>query len=123
MKVNESSSTLDDMPWCCCHTFVVNGDGKEGLHWFVCAFDRRVWSECFIIWVWEPLISLICPFAVELKRHGFTTNHRALGSKRMVGFVVFIARTSLTWWWTGVLFRMFASPQCLRVLLTVCWTL
>ena len=66
----------------CCHrhTFVVNSDGQEGLHWFVCAIDCRVWSDRFIIWVWEPLssISLIRFFFAELKRHGFTTEHRAL---------------------------------------------
>ena len=32
MQIVESASTLDNMAWCRCHTFVVNSDDKEGLH-------------------------------------------------------------------------------------------
>ena len=32
-------SIIDNIAWCRRHTFVVNSDDKEGLHWFVCAFD------------------------------------------------------------------------------------
>ena len=49
MQIVESCSTLDSMPWCCHHAFVVNSSDKEGLHWFVCAFDCRVQLEHFII--------------------------------------------------------------------------
>ena len=57
MQIVESRSTLDDMPWCRCHTLVVNNNDEEGLHWCVCAFHCRVQLEGFIIWVWELLSS------------------------------------------------------------------
>ena len=42
----------------------------------------------------------------------------------MVGLVVFRACTSQTRRWiTGVLFWMFALPQCLHVLSSMCWAL
>ena len=70
-------STLDNIVWCHRHTFVVNSDDKEGLHWFVCAFDCRVGLERFMVWVWEPLssICLIGPFLAAPKNHGFTSKH------------------------------------------------
>ena len=46
---------LDNMAWFRRHSFVGNSDDKEGLQWFLCAFDCRVRVECFSIWVWEPL--------------------------------------------------------------------
>ena len=80
----ESSSTLHNMAWCRRHPFVVNSDDKEGLHWFVCAFDCRVRMERFIIWVWEPLssIHLIHPFLSVLKKLCLTTKHQALGFQK-----------------------------------------
>ena len=51
MRRVESGTTLDNMAWCRRHIFVVNSDDKEGLHWFVCAFDCRVQLELFTIWV------------------------------------------------------------------------
>ena len=62
----------------------LHNDDKEGFHWFVCAFDCHIRSERFIISVWKPLSSifLIRTIPVELKRHGFTTEHRALGFQK-----------------------------------------
>ena len=59
---------------------VISND-KEGLHWFVCAFDCRVRLELFTIWVWEPLSSdhLIRPFLLAMKKLSLITKHRALG--------------------------------------------
>ena len=72
---------LDNMAWCLCHTMILSDD-KEGLHWFVCAFECLV--ECLIIWVWEPLSSghLIRPFLVALKGLCLTTKHLALGLQK-----------------------------------------
>ena len=72
---------MANMRWCHRHIFLVNSDDKEGVHWFVCAFDCRVWLELFTIWVWEPLSStdLICPFLSALKKSLRTTKHHALG--------------------------------------------
>ena len=84
MQIIECGSTLDGMAWCRDHIFVVNSDDKEGLQWFVCAFDCGARLECFIIWVWEPLssISLICPFLSPLSKHHLTTKQRALGFQK-----------------------------------------
>ena len=81
MQIVECGSTLDNMSWCRRHIFVVISDDKEGLHWFVCAFNCCVRLERFIFWVREPLsfIPLVCPFLATLKKHGLTTEHRALG--------------------------------------------
>ena len=86
MQMVECGSTLDNMAWCCRHTLVINSDDKEGLHWFVCAFDCRVQLERFIIWVWEPLssIPLIHPFLAALKKLCLTTKHRTLGFQKEV---------------------------------------
>ena len=72
MQMVEFGSTLDNMAWCHHHTFVVNGDDKEGLRLFVCAFDCHVWLGRFIIWIWKPLssIHLIHPFLSVLKMLG-----------------------------------------------------
>ena len=69
------------MAWYYRHNSVVNSDDKEGSHWFVCAFNCRVWSECFIIWGWEPLssIHLIPPFLTAIKKLCLTTKQQALG--------------------------------------------
>ena len=77
----ESGTTLANMTWCRRHLFVVNSNDKEGLHWFVCAFDCCVRLELFTIWVWEPLSSshLIRPFLLAIKKLLPTTKHRALG--------------------------------------------
>ena len=77
MQIVESEPMVDNMAWCCRHTFVVNGDDKEGLHWFVYAFECHVRLGCFMVWVWEPFgsISLIRPFLAALKKHGFTSKH------------------------------------------------
>ena len=63
------------------HIFVLNSNDMEGLQWFACAFDCRVWLELFTIWVWEPLSSthLIHPFLMAMKKLSLTTKHRALG--------------------------------------------
>ena len=81
MERVESGTRLANMRWCHRHIFVVNPGDKEGLHWFVCAFDCRVRWELFTIWVWEPLSSthLIRPFLLALKKLSLTTKHRALG--------------------------------------------
>ena len=81
MQRVESGIRLANMRWYRRHIFVVNTDDKEGLHWFVCAFNCRVWLELFTIWVWEPLSSthLIRPFLLALKKLSLTTQHRALG--------------------------------------------
>ena len=80
MQRVESGERMANMRWCR-HIFVVNSNDKEGLHWFVCAFDCRVRLELFTIWVWEPLSSthLIHPFLLALKKSSRTTKHRALG--------------------------------------------
>ena len=45
MQRVESGERMTNMRWCRRHIFVVNSNDKEGLHWFVCAFDCRVrWS-------------------------------------------------------------------------------
>ena len=77
----ESGTRLANMRWCRRHIFVANAADKEGLHWFLCAFDCRVRLELFTIWVWEPLSSthLIRPFLLALKKLSLTTKHRALG--------------------------------------------
>ena len=64
MEKVESGTTPANMRWCRRHTFVVNANDKEGLHWFVCAFDCRVGLELFTISVGVPLSSthLIRPF-------------------------------------------------------------
>ena len=61
--------------------FLVNCDNKEGLHWFVCAFDCLVRLELFTIWVWEPLSSthLTRPFLMAMRELSLTTKHHALG--------------------------------------------
>ena len=71
---------------------MVNTNDKEGVLWFVCAFDCRVRLELFTIWVWEPLSSthLIRPFLMAMKKLSLTTKH-PWDSKRMVGLVVFKA--------------------------------
>ena len=81
MQRVESGERMTNMRWCRRHIFVVNSNDKEGLHWFVCAFDCRVRLELFTIWVWEPLSSthLIRPFLSALKKLSRTTKHRALG--------------------------------------------
>ena len=81
MQRVESGERMTNMRWCRRHIFVVNSNDKEGLHWFVCAFDCRVRLELFTIWVWEPLSSthLIRPFLSALKKSSRTTKHRALG--------------------------------------------
>ena len=84
MQIFESGSTLDNIAWCCGHTNLVNNDGHQGLHWFVCAFDCRVLLKCFIIWVWEPLSSiyLISLFLSALKKLCLTTKHWALAFQK-----------------------------------------
>ena len=83
MRRVESGTTLDNMAWCRCHIFVVNSNDKEGLHWFVCAFDCCVRLELFTIWVSEPISSthLIRPFLMAMKKLllSLTTKHRTLG--------------------------------------------
>ena len=81
MQRLESGERKANMRWCRRHIFVFNSDDKEGLHWFVCAFDCRVRLELFTIWVWEPLSSthLIRPFLSALKKSLQTTKHRDLG--------------------------------------------
>ena len=113
MQIVDGGSTLDNMACCRCRTFVVNSDDKEGLHYFVCAFDCRARLERFIIWVWEPLssIHLICPFLAALKKHGLTTQHQALGFQKDSWSCGFTACTSQTW-------GMFPSPQWVQVLST-----
>ena len=54
MRMVESGTTLGNMAWCRRHIFVVSSDDKEGLHWFVCAFNCHAQLEHFIIWVWNP---------------------------------------------------------------------
>ena len=60
---------------------MVNSNDKEGLHWFVCAFDCRVRLELFTTWVWEPLSSthLIRPFLMAMRKLSLTTKQRVLG--------------------------------------------
>ena len=123
MQIVESGSTLDNMAWCRSHTFVVNGDDKKGLHWFVCAFHFRVQLELFIIWVWEPLssIHLICPFLVALEKHGLTTKRRALGLQKDRWSCVFSEPAPHKFGGSpGFLFRMFPSPHWVQVLSTIC---
>ena len=81
MRRVESGEIMANMRWCRRHIFVVNSGDKEGLHWFVCAFNCRVRLELFTIGVWEPLSSthLIRPFLSALKKSSLTTKHRALG--------------------------------------------
>ena len=82
MQSVESGTSLANMRWCRRPIFVVTSDDKEGLHWFVSAFDCRLRLELFTIWVWESLSSshLICPFLLALKKLSLTTTkHRALG--------------------------------------------
>ena len=81
MQRVESGERMTNMRWCRRHIFVVNSNDKEGLHWFVCAFDCCVRVELFTIWVWEPLSSthLIRPFLSAPKKSSRTTKHRALG--------------------------------------------
>ena len=81
MQTVESGERMASMRWCRRHIFVINSDDKEGLHWFVCAFDCRVRLELFTFWVWEPLSTahLIRPFLSALKKSSRTTKHRALG--------------------------------------------
>ena len=49
MERVESGTRLANMKWCRRHIFVVTSDDKEGLHWFVCAFNCRVRLELFTI--------------------------------------------------------------------------
>ena len=71
----ESGSALGNMAWCRNHTFVVNSDGNQRLHWFVSAYDCHVGLERFIIWVREPLssIHLIRPFFSAPKKQSLQT--------------------------------------------------
>ena len=80
MQRVECRRRLDNMTWCRRHISVVNSNDKEGLHWFVCAFDCRVRLEFFTIWVWEPLSSthLIRPFLMAMRKLSLTTKHCAL---------------------------------------------
>ena len=77
----DSGTRLDNMTWCRHHICVVISNDKEGLHWFVCAFNCRVRLELFTILVWEPLSSthLIRPFLMAMRKFSLTTKHRALG--------------------------------------------
>ena len=79
MRMVECGTTLDNMAWCRRHIFVVNSDDKEGLPWFVCAFDCHIRLERFIIWVWEPLRSnhLIRPLLTAIEKLCLTTKHQA----------------------------------------------
>ena len=72
---------LDNMAFCRRHIFVVNSNDKEGLHWFVCAFDYCVRLELFTLQVSEPLPSthLIRPLLMAMKKLSLTTKHHALG--------------------------------------------
>ena len=81
MERVESGTRLANMSWCRRHIFVVHSNDKEGLHWFVCAFDCCVRLELSTIWVWEPLSSthLIRAFLMAMRKHSLTTKHRALG--------------------------------------------
>ena len=114
-KLLVSSSALHNMAWCRRHTFVVIGNDKDGLNWFVCGMDCCVLGR-LIICGWESLssIALIHPFLVALKQQGLPPSTGPWDSKRMFGLMVFRACTSQTSWLkTGVPFGMFASPQCL----------
>ena len=105
----QSGSTLDNMAWCRHHSFVVNSDDKEGLHWFVCAFDCRVRLVCFIIWVWELLssIHLIHRCLSVLKKLCLTTKHWALGFQKDGWSGGFQSLHLTNWWWIiGILFRV-----------------
>ena len=79
MQRVESGERMANMRWCRRHIFVVISNDKEGLHWFVCAFDCRVRLELFTIWVWEPLSStdLIRSFLSPLKKSSQTTSVQA----------------------------------------------
>ena len=72
------------MAWCHRHIFVVNSDDKEGVQWFVWAFDCRVRCGLCIIWVREPLgsVDLIRLFFMAIKKLSLTTKHRALGFQK-----------------------------------------
>ena len=80
-RLSKCVRRVESGTWCRCPIFVVNSNDKEGLHWFVCAFDCCVRLELFTIWVWEPLSSthLICPFLLAMKKLSLATKHRALG--------------------------------------------
>ena len=81
MQRVESGTSLAKMRRCRRHIFVVNSDDKEGLHWFVCAFNWWVRLELFTIWVWKPLRfnHLFRCFLLAIKKLSPTTKHRALG--------------------------------------------
>ena len=80
MRRVESGTRLDNMAWCHHHIFVVNSNDKEGLHWFVCAFNCCVRTELITIWVWDlSSTHLIRPFLMAMRKLLLTTKHRALG--------------------------------------------
>ena len=55
MQRVESGTRLANMRWCRCQIFLFNFNDKEGMHWFVCAFNCCVRLELWTILVWEPL--------------------------------------------------------------------
>ena len=70
MQTIESGSSANYKAWRCHHTWVVNSNSEQGLHWFVCGMNCPVTS--FKGWVWEPL-SLRNSFA-SLCPHSNTTD-------------------------------------------------
>ena len=80
MRIVECGSTLGYMAWYHRYLFVVTSDDKEGLHWFLCAFDYCFRLERFIIWLTHDPSASTAPW----------------DSKWTVGLVVFRAYTSET---------------------------
>ena len=80
MKKYEGSQgmrhTTVGLAWRRHHIFILNSDGCEGPHWFVCATDRRVPVWVIKVWIWEPLpsTSLVRPRLKPLQQKGVSTH-------------------------------------------------
>ena len=79
-----TSHTTVGLAWRRCHIFIVNSDGRKGLHWFVCAMDCRVPVWAFKGHIWEPLVgtSLVRPMLKRLQSKGVFAHARALGFQK-----------------------------------------
>ena len=67
-----TNHTTVGLAWRHRHIFIVNSDDREGLHWFLCAIDRRVPIWAFKVHIWEPLCgnSLVPPILKHLQSKG-----------------------------------------------------
>ena len=74
----------NEVGWRRRHILIVNGDDREGFHWFVCAMDCIVLVCPFKVHIWEPLLGtcLVRPRLKRLQSKGVSTHAWALGFQK-----------------------------------------